>query len=212
MQQLLHTRAKVDLHAALSEVVHNRLVQVRGRRALAHAQHGRLRADREELEDGEHAACRDVVAVNEAKGVRDWIPQPLDRAARAARALEPLGEGHVVQVAHAVHPAIKVDERLHDRARDRVAERERVRDLVANVELRGRCERLQAVHGSADAAHAEVELADGATAVDEDVPVILEPQAIVERTHALHDAEEVVVAAKEDVQTHLDVVAIFVDP
>ena len=35
---------------------------------------------------------------------------------------------------------------------------------------------------------------------------------VLQRADALHDAEEVVVAAEEDVQTHLDVVAVLVHP
>lgn len=50
------------------------------------------------------------------------------------------------------------------------------------------------------------------TLVDEGVGVVLEAQALLEGAHALHDAEQVVVAPEEHVQAHLDVVAVLVDP
>ena len=53
---------------------------------------------------------------------------------------EPLGERHVVQLAHHVHAAVEVDERADDR---RGAEAERVRELVADAELLRPRERLQ---------------------------------------------------------------------
>lgn len=50
------------------------------------------------------------------------------------------------------------------------------------------------------------------TLVDEGVGVVLEAQALLEGAHALHDAEQVVVAPEEHVQAHLDVVAVLVNP
>mmetsp|Transcript_15467 Transcript_15467/g.39248 ORF Transcript_15467/g.39248 Transcript_15467/m.39248 type:complete len:260 (-) Transcript_15467:259-1038(-) len=212
MHDVEHAALDVDLHVAVCEVLDDGLVQVRVRRALAHAQHGRLGAHGEELEDGEHAARGDVVAVDEAEGIGDGVPQALDGAAAAARPFEPLGEGDPIQFAHALHAAVKVEERLHDRAGDRVAERERVRDLVADAELRRSGEGLEAVEGRADPAHPEIELADLAALVDEEVAVILEAQPRFVGANPLHDPEEVVVAAEEDVKTHLDVVAVLVQP
>lgn len=44
-----------------------------GRAYLAHAEHRGLRAHGEELKDGEHAARRDVVAVDEALNFIEWV-------------------------------------------------------------------------------------------------------------------------------------------
>ena len=76
-------------------------------------QHSRFRAHRKELEDSEHAARRDVIAVDEAKCVCDRVPEPLNGPAGTARPFEPLGERDVIKLAHTVHAAIKVNEGLH---------------------------------------------------------------------------------------------------
>ena len=55
---------------------------------------------------------------------------------------------------------------------------------------------------------AEVEGPELAAVVDEGVDVLLNAKAVVERFRALHDAEQVVVAPKEHVESHLDVVAV----
>ena len=169
----------------------------------------RLGADGKELEDGEHAAGADVVAVDEAEGVGDGVPHALDGAAGAAEGEEPLGEGDVVEVAHHLHAAVKVDEGADDRGG---AEADGVHDLVVEAELLRRREGFEAVEGRADAAHAEVEGARRAALIDEDVRVLLEAERAVEGAHALEDAEEVVVAAEKDVEAHLDVVAVLIHP
>lgn len=42
--------------------------------------------------------------------------------------------------------------------------------------------------------------------------MLLEPQGLLEDAQAAHDPEEVVVAAEEDVQAHLNVVPVLVHP
>ena len=69
----------MKLGAALLEVVNDRVVQVGLRRALEHAQHARLGADRKEHEDGEHATRRDVVAIEEPQRIDDRIPHAIER-------------------------------------------------------------------------------------------------------------------------------------
>mmetsp|Transcript_29818 Transcript_29818/g.77179 ORF Transcript_29818/g.77179 Transcript_29818/m.77179 type:complete len:286 (+) Transcript_29818:1225-2082(+) len=212
MDQLAHRRTQIDLDAALLEVFQDRVVKERLRRPVEHAQHGRLGADGEEHEDSEHAAGGDVVAVNEAECVRDRVPHAINGAARRAlegplELREPLGEGNVVELTNHVHATVEVHERAHDWAS---AEAKRIRQLIAHAQLLRPCERLQARHRCADR-EAEIELANTAAIVDERVRVLLEPEEIV-RAGALHNAEEIVVAPEEDVQPHLDVVAVLVLP
>mmetsp|Transcript_40101 Transcript_40101/g.99783 ORF Transcript_40101/g.99783 Transcript_40101/m.99783 type:complete len:424 (-) Transcript_40101:413-1684(-) len=147
VEEVLDGGAQVDLDAALVEVLEDRIVQEGLRRAVQHAKHGSLGADGEEHEDGKHAARRDVVAIDEAEGVRDRVPHAVDRAARAALAHEPLRECDVVELAHHVHASVEVDQSADNWAR---AQRERVRKLVADAELLRLRERLQPAHRRPD--------------------------------------------------------------
>lgn len=84
-------------------------------------------------------------------------------------------------------------------------------ELVLNLELLGLEEGLQTRDGSADG-EVEIESSELTSVVDEGVDVLLDAEGIVEGTGALHDAIKVVVAAEEDVEAHLDVVAVLVGP
>ena len=153
-----------------------------------------------------------MVAIDEAERIRDRVPHAVNRTAgraleRPLELCEPLCERDVVELADHIHSAVKVDERAYDWAG---AEAQRVGELVAHADLLSARKRLQPRHGRADR-EAEVERAHAAAVVDERVRVLLQPQQVI-RARALHDAKKVVVAAEEDVQAHLDVVAVLVQP
>ena len=125
----------------------------------------------EELEDGEHAPGRSIVAIQKAQGVADGIPHALDGSPRAALGDEPIREGDVVQVTDVLQSAvqqvrvnikymlyvnklfvpIKVEERADYR---RCCERHRVGELVGQLQLL--CSGSQTVERGADPTKPEV--------------------------------------------------------
>ena len=66
--------------APLGDVVCNWARQAQRRRAAEHAQHAGVRLGGEELEDGQHAARADVVAVQEAKRIGCTQPANISSA------------------------------------------------------------------------------------------------------------------------------------
>ena len=110
-------------------------------------------------------------------------------------------------VADHVHAPIKIDESSNDGRR---AQPEGVGGLVAPAELLRPREGLQARNGRADR-EPEIQRAQVATFIDERVDVLLHPQQIVTPS-ALHDAKQIIVAAEEHVQPHLDVVPVLILP
>lgn len=63
-----------------------------------HTQYGGLGLGGKELEDGEHAAGADVVAVNEAQRVRNGVPHAVNARTRPPMGDEPIGERHLHEV------------------------------------------------------------------------------------------------------------------
>lgn len=125
---------------------------------------------------------------------------------------EPVLEGDAIEAADVGHTGLGRNDGLDDR---RCAERKRVLRLVDRAQLRRREEGFQAVERCADLqardARSEVEQADVAARVDERMRVVLQQQ-VVHRADLGHKAEDVEVAAEEDVEAHLDVVAGAVAP
>lgn len=197
-----------DFDSPIVEVFQDGVVQAGLRTPLEHPEDAGLGPDGEEHEDGEHAPRRDVIAVHESQGVGDGVPHPVQRAATAPQPREPLREGNVVQVAHHVHAPVEIEERPHDGRRPQP---HRVVELVLQPQLLRPRKGLQTRHRSPDG-KSKVQAAQRPPLVDEGVHVFLHPQLRVETARPLHDPEEVVVAAEEDVQAHLDVVALLVFP
>lgn len=70
----LADNASMDAAAACLDVVCDRLQKALRGRAIQHAQHASVCLCCKELEDGEHAARADVLAVQEAQRIRNGIP------------------------------------------------------------------------------------------------------------------------------------------
>ena len=111
------------------------------------------------------------------------------------------------RVADHVHASIKIDESAYDRRR---AQSEGVGGLVAPSQLFGAREGLQSRNGRPDR-KPEIQRAQVPTLIDERVDVLLHPQQII-APRPLHDAEQIIVTPKKDVQPHLDVVPVLVLP
>ena len=183
-------------------------MQVGLRAPLQHSEDAGLGPDGEEHEDGEHAAGRDVVAVNEAEGVRDGVPHPVEGAALATELGEPFGESDVVEVADHIHATVEVEQGAHDGTGTQA---ESVVDLVWDLELLSLGEGLKTRDGGTNR-ELEVEGPELSALVDEGVDMVLNAKAVVERFRALHDAEKIVIAPKEHVESHFNVVAVAVEP
>mmetsp|Transcript_14299 Transcript_14299/g.28536 ORF Transcript_14299/g.28536 Transcript_14299/m.28536 type:complete len:510 (-) Transcript_14299:355-1884(-) len=198
---------EVDLDPPVVEIFEDRVVQVRLRRPLEHPEHARLRPDGEEHEDGEHGPRGNCVTVDEPQGVGDGIPHAVERTAAPTQLREPLRERNVVELPDHVHSPVEVHQRAHNGGG---AEPHRIVELVHDAQLLRPGEGLESVERRPDG-ELEVELPGAPPAVDEGVRVLLQPQ-VVERAGPAHDAEEVVVAAEEDVETLFDVVPVAVHP
>jgi hypothetical protein len=120
---------------------------------------------------------------------------------------KPLLEADGVEGPDHPHGPLVIHQTSHDRTG---AEGQRIAQLVDPAELGGGEEGLEAVEGSPDR-EAEIELPQITACVHKQVGVILGKQ-VVDRPHFAHQGEEVGVVEEEDVQPHLDVVAIGILP
>ena len=111
------------------------------------------------------------------------------------------------RVADHVHAAVEVDESAYDGRR---AQSEGVGRFISPSQLLRAREGLQSRDRSSNG-KAKVKSTQVPTFIDERVDVLLHPQQIV-TSSALHDAEQIVVTPKKDVQAHLDVVPVLVLP
>mmetsp|Transcript_22946 Transcript_22946/g.48391 ORF Transcript_22946/g.48391 Transcript_22946/m.48391 type:complete len:312 (-) Transcript_22946:138-1073(-) len=178
------------------------------RTSLQHTEHRGLRTDGKEHEDGEHAPCRDVIAIHESQSVGDRVPHAIERSARSAELREPFREGDVVQIADHVHASVKVEQGAYDGGS---SQPQRVVEFILDAELFRFGKGLKTTHGSADG-ETKVEGTKGTSLVHEGVHVFLDAQFGIERSGTLHDAEEVVIAAEEDVKAHFDVIPLLILP
>ena len=176
-------------------------------RSLEQIQLGGLGLRRKHHEDGEHAAGRDRLAIDEAKRIGDGIPHPPDALLTAAVTEKPLLEADPIKIADHLHGAVVIHQAPHDRAG---AQGQGIAQLVNPVELGGSEKGLEAIEGSADR-KAEIQFAQVATLVHEQVGVLLGEQ-VVDRAHLAQQGEEVGVIEEEDMQPHLDVVALAIHP
>ena len=199
--------AQVQLAAALLDVIEDRAGEPAVWRPLEQVELGGFGFGSKHHEDGEHAASRDRFTVDEAQGIGDRIPHPLDALLAAAMAEEPLLKADAIKVANHLHRPLVIHQTAHNRAG---AQRQGIAQLVEPVELGGGEKGLQAVEGCAEG-EAEIQLAQVAAGIHEQVGVVFREQ-VVDRTHFAQQGKEVGVVEKEHMQPHLDVIAALIDP
>lgn len=125
---------------------------------------------------------------------------------------EPVFERDAVEGTDIAHATLGVNDRTHNGGG---AQGHSVLHLVHRRELRRGEERFEAVERRADLEvanlEAEVQEPHVSVVVDKRVRVVLQQQ-VLQCPRLGHEAEEVEVAAKEHMQPHLNVVAVFVAP
>lgn len=125
-------------------------------------------------------------------------------------ALKPLSERHIIQSTHIPHTPFRVDQRSHNRGRSKG---QRVGQFIQRRQLRGREKGSQAVEGCANLLatdiQPEIEFPDIAAFVAERMGVVFEEQ-VLQHAAFCHEAEQVEVASEKYVETHFNMVAVFI--
>mmetsp|Transcript_63060 Transcript_63060/g.186277 ORF Transcript_63060/g.186277 Transcript_63060/m.186277 type:complete len:678 (+) Transcript_63060:2010-4043(+) len=201
-------RAQINLDVPFLQIFQNGIVQVRLGAALEHAEHGRLGADREQHEDGQHASRGNVIAIDEPQRVRDGVPHAIEGSSGSSQLSEPFREGHIVEIADHVHPPVEIEEGPHDRAG---TEADGVVELIDRLQLFRLEEGLKSRDGR-PYGELKIEGSQMSALVHEGMNVFLQSQRLLEFAGALHDTEQVVIASEEHVQSHLDVIPVLIDP
>ena len=100
--------AQMQPATALLDVVEDRAREPAVGRAFEQVEFGGLGFGGKHHEDREHAAGRDRLAINEAQGIGDRIPHPLNALLTAAMAHKPLLEADPIQGSDRLHGSLVV--------------------------------------------------------------------------------------------------------
>ena len=204
---LLHPVAKVELSTTLLDVIEDRPREPAMGRPLEQIEFGCFGLGREHHENCEHAAGRDRLAIDETQCVGNGIPHTPNALHASAMAHKPVLETDRIQGTDGPHRPLVIHKPSHNRTG---AKRQGVAQFVDPGKLRGREEGLQTIEWCTDR-KTEIEFTQITALVAEQVGVILGEQ-VFKSPHFFHQRKKIGVVEKENVQPHLDVVAIRIHP
>ena len=202
-----HPVAQVQAAAMGLDVPHQRAMEPAVGGALQQVQSGCLCPGCKHHEDGQHAAGGDGPAIQKAQGIGDGIPQALQTGPAAPVAKKPLRKAEAIQGPNHRHGALDVHQAPHNGGS---AQGQGITQLVHPAQLGRGEKRLEPVERRPQG-KTKVKLPHVATGIDKQMGMLL-GQQVVQGAHLGHEGKQVGVVVEEDVETHLDVVALAVHP
>mmetsp|Transcript_17944 Transcript_17944/g.20681 ORF Transcript_17944/g.20681 Transcript_17944/m.20681 type:complete len:240 (-) Transcript_17944:314-1033(-) len=176
--------------------------------SIKHSKDARFCTNRKQHKNSQHASCTNIITIQKSQSVSDCIPHTIKTPTLSSQLSEPLCEGNIIKLANHIHPAIKIYQGTNNR---RSSQTNSIVKFVFNFQLFSTCKSLEATDRRTNW-KLKIKSSQFTSFIYKSMDVIFNTQIFFKTSCSFHYTEQIVITAKKHMQSHFNVIAIFILP